>query len=360
MNRNNKLAVCITASLALLGCNQAQVLELQPERQNPLQVVKVNQANHTTNKHFSGIVRAHETVNVAFRIPGTLSHLYVQTGESVSKGDLIAELDPHDYQVALEELEAKMLEAQSAHKLAKAELRRVKQATQDNAIASVNLDRATSGYERSLSAIKVVEKNIQRAKDTLSYTKLVAPFDGVIGRVDFKQHEQVLPGIAVVTIQDQSKFDVEVDVPENMIQDFNVGDISNLSWYQSEAAVQAHVTEVSPVPHLIKQTYTVTYTVDSEHPSLFEGKSVTISTAHKAKRDTHCVPYSAVVGEKEELHVNIVRNNTVIYTPVELRSLDAYQACVAGDLQDEDYIVVSGSHYLQDGDKADSVVLRTN
>ncbi|MCV5276044.1 hypothetical protein OFC49_35485, partial [Escherichia coli] len=76
-----------------------------------------------------------------------------------------------------------MLEAQSAHKLAKAELKRVKQATSDDAIASVNLDRAISSYERSLSAVKVVEKNIQRAKDALRYTTLRAPFTGIVADV---------------------------------------------------------------------------------------------------------------------------------------------------------------------------------
>lgn len=93
-----------------------------------------------------------------FRVPGTINNIAVKAGDSVVKGQLIAQLDDHDYQVVLQELEAKMLEAQSAHKLAKAELQRVQQAAQDDAIAQVNLDRAISGYERSQSAIKVVKK----------------------------------------------------------------------------------------------------------------------------------------------------------------------------------------------------------
>ncbi|MCV5664160.1 biotin/lipoyl-binding protein, partial [Escherichia coli] len=86
-----------------------------------------------------------------FRVPGTVESVFVNKGSVVEKGQVIATLDKHDYQVSLEELQARMLEAQSAHKLAKAELKRVKQATSDDAIASVNLDRAISSYERSLS-----------------------------------------------------------------------------------------------------------------------------------------------------------------------------------------------------------------
>ncbi|MCC4820996.1 biotin/lipoyl-binding protein, partial [Vibrio lentus] len=90
-----------------------------------------------------------------FRVPGTIQKMMVSVGDSVKKGQPLAQLDPHDYQVALEELQARALEAKSAHKLAKSELVRVKQAIADNAIADVNLDRAISGYERSEAAVKV-------------------------------------------------------------------------------------------------------------------------------------------------------------------------------------------------------------
>lgn len=358
MNTVKTLALCIAASVTLQGCNQAQVLEKPAAKQTTLQVIKLNSLENQSTRHFSGLVRAHDSANLAFRVPGTLSEVLVQPGDNVKKGDIIARLDPHDYQVALEELQAKMLEAQSAHKLAKAELKRVKQATEDKAIASVNLDRATSGYERSLSAVKVVEKNIQRAKDTLRYTQLVAPFDGVIASVGFDAHEQVLPGIAVATMQDNSTLDVEIDVPENMIDQFSINDTGSVTWYQSDSTLNAHVTEIAPLPHLIKQTYTVTYTLDNASQQLFSGKSVTVSSQAAAAKDSFCIPYSALVGEKETMHINLVRDNEVVATPVELKSLDAYQACISGNVKGDDYVVVSGSFYLKDGDVADKLVFR--
>lgn len=358
MNTVKTLALCIAASVTLQGCNQAQVLEKPAAKQTTLQVIKLNSLENQSTRHFSGLVRAHDSANLAFRVPGTLSEVLVQPGDNVKKGDIIARLDPHDYQVALEELQAKMLEAQSAHKLAKAELKRVKQATEDKAIARVNLDRATSGYERSLSAVRVVEKNIQRAKDTLRYTQLVAPFDGVIASVGFDAHEQVLPGIAVATMQDNSTLDVEIDVPENMIDQFSINDTGSVTWYQSDSTLNAHVTEIAPLPHLIKQTYTVTYTLDNASQQLFSGKSVTVSSQAAAAKDSFCIPYSALVGEKETMHINLVRDNEVVATPVELKSLDAYQACISGNVKGDDYVVVSGSFYLKDGDVADKLVFR--
>lgn len=358
MNRISTLTLACSVALGLSGCNQAQVEQTTPVVQTKLQVIQLSESQGQTAKHFSGLVTAQEQAALAFRVPGTIEKMLVAEGKKVTKGQLIARLDPHDYQVVLEELEAKMLEAQSAHKLAKAELKRVKQATQDDAIASVNLDRAISGYERSLSAIKVVEKNIQRAQDTLAYTELKAPFDGVIGRVDFEQHEQVLPGIAVATLQDNRQLEVEIDVPETLIEAFEVGQISSVSWYQSEHVLNAYVTEIAPLPHLIKQTYTVTYRIEKGSAQLFPGKSVSISTHIGNSQQSYCIPYSALVGSKEQMHVNLVRDNRVVGLPVELASLDAYQACIKGELNADDYVVVSGSQYLSNGQRADDIVIR--
>lgn len=358
MNRFSSLSIAVGLAIGLTGCNQAQVIEQPQVSQKTLQVVELADSQSLSAKHFSGVVHSQETAGLAFRVPGTITHIHVKKGQSVEKGQLIAQLDPHDYQVALEELQAKKLEAESAHKLAKAELKRIKQATQDDAIASVNLDRAISGYERSLSAIKVVDKNIQRAKDTLRYTELRAPFDGVIGRVDYDSHEQVLPGISVATLQDNMQLEVEVDVPESLIEDFAIGQTGAVSWYQSKTALNAQVTEIAPLPHLIKQTYTVTYRIDGAAQTLFPGKAVSVTTQLSTMQDAYCVPYSALIGEKQDMHVNLVRAHTVVSTPVELQSLDAYQACVKGEMQNGDYVVVSGSHYLSDGDRADKIVVR--
>ncbi len=359
MNRLSTLAIACAAALSLTGCNQSQDVATKTTEQTKLQVVQLGTFTPNNAKHFSGTVAAQEQASLAFRVPGTIEEIVVAKGDTVKKGDLIARLDPHDYQVALEELQAKMLEAQSAHKLAKAELKRVKQATQDDAIASVNLDRAISGYERSLSAIKVVEKNIQRAEDTLAYTQLRAPFDGVIGRVDFETHEQVLPGMALATIQDNMQLEVEIDVPETLIKSFEVGQIGSVSWYQSKQSLNAYVTEVAPLPHLIKQTYTVTYRIEKGAAQLFPGKSVSITTHIGSSQQDYCVPYAALVGSKEQMHVNLVREHKVVSTPVELRSLDAYQACINGELTADDYVVVSGSHFLVDGQRADDLVIRS-
>ncbi|MDA0148292.1 efflux RND transporter periplasmic adaptor subunit [Vibrio sp. LaRot3] len=359
MKRPNQF-FCITA-LALLvsGCNQAQDNHPIIPRAKTVQVVELAEPDSRSTKHFSGVVGAIDSADLSFRIPGTIESVLVSKGDMVKKGQIIATLDPHDYQVTVQELEARLLEAESAHKLAKAELKRVKQATNDDAIAAVNLDRAISGYERSLAAIKVVQKNIQRAKDMLSYTELKAPFDGVVGSVNNEKFEQVIPGVAFATLQNDMQLEVDIDVPENLISEFELGQIGAVTWYQGNTELVGNVSEIAPIPHLIKQTYTVTYTLEKGDERLFPGKVVSVSASLGSENEDHCVPYSALVGEKQSMHVNLVRENRIVSTPVNLRSIDAYQACVQAEMQSGDLVVVSGSQYLADGDKVGNIVVRT-
>ncbi|EOD9418747.1 efflux RND transporter periplasmic adaptor subunit [Vibrio campbellii] len=359
MNRLFKITTLSAATLALLGCNQSQATLEKPKSSRPIQVVEVSAENAALNKSFSGIVQAKESASLSFRVPGTVESVLVKKGDHVEKGEIIATLDPHDYQVSLEELQARMLEAKSAHKLAKAELKRVKQATADDAIASVNLDRAISGYERSLSAVKVVEKNIQRAEDALAYTTLRAPFTGTIGEIRIDAFEQTLPGASVATIQQDGQWEVDIDVPENMIRQFSLGQSAALSWYASEYAYDAKVTEIAPKKHLLKQTYPVTLAIDSLSTELFNGKAVTVTTSFQPSQSSHCFPYSAILGEKKTLHVNVVRDAVVHTEPVNLESIDAHQACVSGTFRQDDYVVISGTHYLKPGDNTPNLTIKT-
>lgn len=358
MNMNLQHLFLATLSLSLLGCKQASI-NTPPPIDKPIQVIEVQATKNRSLKHFNGTVLSQKKAGLSFRVPGMVENILVKQGDSVVKGQVLAYLDRHDYQVTLEELKARKLEAESAHKLAKAELERVKQATADNAIASVNLDRAISGYERSLSAINVVNKNIQRAHDALSYTELKAPFDGVVGRVNFDAYEQILPGVNVIDIQDLTQLEVEIDVPETLINQFHIGQSSQVSWHQAERQLAATVSEISTFPNILKQTYSVTLTIEELDDALLPGRSVTVSSRLGNEQPVYCLPYSALIGEHNDLKVNLVREKRIIRQPVQMRTLDAHSACVSSHFNADDLVVISGSPYVIEGDAATNLIVKT-
>ena len=370
----HRYTVLAATLLSLVGCNnsiepQATADTATIEKlSRPVHVVELKDSSHQSIKTFTGKLQSAESAEVAFRVAGTIQNILVKTGETVKKGQPIAQLDPHDYQVALEELQARSLEAKSAHKLAKSELTRVKQAIADDAIASVNLDRAISGYERSESAVKVVEQNIRRAKDMIRYTRLLAPFDGVVAASSFDTFEQVLPGIAVFTIHKPDELEVKIDVPENLIHQFKTGQTANINWYQSDKPLTGHVEEISSLPHRIKQTYSVTYRLNaqnaqdigigtSEH-GLLPGKAVTLSTQLGEVSSSHCLPYSSLISNEGFDKVYVVKDAHAFGVTVNVSSFSDQYVCVQGDLYMGDQVVISGAAYLYEGQELNSIQVK--
>ncbi|WEM44378.1 efflux RND transporter periplasmic adaptor subunit (plasmid) [Photobacterium sp. DA100] len=352
MKTISSYAMAPIAILVLSGCSDTTpaVAEKSPR---PVQVIELGSQHQFNTRQFSGVLEAIDTANLAFKVPGTITEVMVKTGERVKQGQVIARLDPHDYQVAVLELEARLEEAKAAKALAAIELRRVKQAARDNAIAEVNLDRAQSGYNRSQAMVKVVEQNLQKAQDALAYTELTAPFDGVVGKRFSEQFEQAAPGFPVFTLHQPNHLQAVIDVPESLISRFKDQPTGAVSWYGSHEAIKASLKEVNTLPDPIKQTYQITYQLDQSALTMKDaalpGKAIQLTVAFEQGAGQYCIPYSAI-RQSGELHsVFTIDNGTTRPKSVTIESLQANQACVSGNLAPGDKIITAGVHYLEPG-----------
>jgi len=210
----------------------------------------------------------------------------------------------------------------------------------------------------------VVEQNIRRAKDTISYTQLRAPFDGVIARNNYDQFEQILPGVAAFTLHEPTQLEVSVDVPENLIHQFSNNQKAEISWYNAATKLTGFATEIGSLPHPIKQTYTVTFSVEQssllkKDVNVLPGKAVTLTTQIGELSSDFCIPYSAIVGDQSDQHVFVVENKKTVQKSVEITSLEADTACVTAELNSGDYVVISGAAYLQEDQQVSSVQVKT-
>ncbi|OLQ79044.1 efflux transporter periplasmic adaptor subunit [Photobacterium proteolyticum] len=346
MKHSSLFILAPLAALVLTGCTEAPA-EMADKSPRPVQVIELGANSQQGIKRFSGVLEAVDSANLAFKVPGTIEQVLVGTGDAVSKGQVIARLDPHDYQVTVMELEARLEEAKAAQALAAIELKRVKQATGDNAIAAVNLDRAQSGYKRSNAMVKVVQQNLQKARDALSYTELKAPFDGIIGKRFNEQFEQAAPGIPMFTLHQPEQLQAVIDVPESLASQVSHATTATVSWYGAEQTIPARLTETSTLPDPIKQTYTLTYVLEGDNISLLPGKAIELNITYEQTKDNYCVPYSAVISSDNGTGVFVVKNGKAVLSPVDIQSAHRDQACITGSVQPGDKLVTAGAHYLE-------------
>ncbi|QUM80401.1 efflux RND transporter periplasmic adaptor subunit [Moritella sp. 5] len=361
--RISTLSLLATATAIILTGCQSEEVATEQKTLRPIQVFELAFPHRSHSEKFSGKVYSQNSADIAFRVPGYIDSVLVKPGDVVSKGQVLAELDTHDFLVSKKELEARLKEAESANILATLELKRIQKAVNYDAISSITLDRAKSGYERSLAAVEVVRQNLNKVDDSIGYTRLRAPFDGTVSKTKYEAFEQVQAGISVLTLHQPNKLEVRIDVPESLIHRFKPELTGEISWYGSAQSIAARVSDIETEPDLIRQTYSVNYTIEEQiNKALFPGKHVMVKTNFVASAEEFCIPYSSVISQEGSSSVFVAKeqseNNYVSKKQVLITRLEGGDVCVRGSLQAGDKVVVSGAHYLNDGLQVGEISLR--
>ena len=128
-----------------------------------------------------GTVTALNTATVRSQITGLLISVDFKEGQSVKKGDLLAQIDPRTYQAQLDQAEATLSHDQVHLQNGQLNLQRYSDLAKTNSIALQQVDNQRAAVEELDAQIKNDQAAVESAKAELSYTSLVAPFDGVTG-----------------------------------------------------------------------------------------------------------------------------------------------------------------------------------
>lgn len=128
-----------------------------------------------------GTVTALNTAMVGSQVTGLLISVDFREGQLVKKGGLLAQIDPRPYQAQVDQAEATLSHDQANLKNAQLNLERYRGLAAENSIAHEQFDNQQATVEELNAQIKIDQAAIEYAKAQLSYTSLVAPFDGVTG-----------------------------------------------------------------------------------------------------------------------------------------------------------------------------------
>jgi len=150
---------------------------------------------------YPGKIKAASEVKLSFRVAGPIRAVLPEVGAFVKKGELIAEIDPRDYEIQLSATEAEY------HQVTE-EAGRVIELYNRGSVPVNDYDKAVAGAKR-------IAAKYNAHKNALRDTRLTAPFDGYIQRKYYDSHETVAAGYPVVSMINSSYFDVEIDIPSS-------------------------------------------------------------------------------------------------------------------------------------------------
>lgn len=167
-----------------------------------------------SERSFTGRVEAIDKVQIRARVQGFLKARHFEEGTEVKSGALLFEIEPESFETAVRQAEANLASAQAALVLAQQTFERADELAGKGTASKAQLDSARSGLLQAQGSVKAREAELQTARLNLSYTRIVAPMEGRVGRSAYSVGNLVGPDSgALVMLVRQDPVYVTFPVP---------------------------------------------------------------------------------------------------------------------------------------------------
>ncbi len=248
--------------LLLVACTEDQAI---PERPRLVLAVKTGDPTSLVDRWTPGRAKATRELNLSFRVDGRMIARPVNVGDVLKAADLVAQIDPTDYEVELQSVEGNLDEAKAALTAAQADLNRVRSIQKEDpgAVSRTAIDRAIEERDRVQANIKSLEAAVGDARNRLERTTLRAPFDSTVVARYVEAFEDVRANEPIVRLVDTSKIEFEVNIPERDIS--FIPEVTNIR-VRIDAfeglEVPAQIKEIGTEASETTRTYPVTLIMD--------------------------------------------------------------------------------------------------
>ena len=191
----------------------------------------------------NGQLRGH-VIQVSPRVSGMVTRIAVVDNQFVHEGDLLFEIDPEPFEIAIAQAEANLKRRQTNSQGRKIEYERLYEIYQKDAgaVSEKDLTRRETSYNESLSSIDAAQEQLRGARLNHSYTQIYASVDGYVSNVDFQIGTQAVANKPIVALVDSNSFWVFGYFRESQISELKVGDPARVTLMAyPDQPLQGHV-----------------------------------------------------------------------------------------------------------------------
>ncbi|MBI5774542.1 MAG: efflux RND transporter periplasmic adaptor subunit [Verrucomicrobia bacterium] len=321
-------------ALFLAGCGKSA--EQKPSPSLPVASVRVQTAERklrVATEETVGTVRARQRAVIEAKITGRIDQLLVAPGQQVKAGDMLVIIDAR-------EVQARHDQARAVQQQAENDLKRLTLLLEQKVISPAEFDASQSKF-------RVAEAAAAEAGTMLSYTKVTAPFAGVITRKHTEAGDLAAPGKPLLEMEDSTMLRLEADVPEAVVGKLTLNNKLSVRISALEKELEGVVSEIAPAADAGSRTFLVKLDLPPA-PGLRAGQFGRVAMP-VGETSALRVPASAVVlrGQMEMLFVahqdraqlRLVKTGKRIGGEIE----------VVSGLEAGETIVVEGAAALADG-----------
>lgn len=240
LNKKQRLALALLIIVLLLIGGATALLLSGSKQDTPQLTVTVDRGDIERNVMATGSLKPSLQVNVGAQVNGQLTKLYVKQGDRVTRGQLLAEIDPTLQQNELRKSEAELQSAQAQKQATQAllrqyllEFRRQQKLAKEGSGVQSALEQAQAQYDSQLAQLHVNEAQIvqsqmalETAKANLGFTRIMAPIDGEVLGIVTKEGQTIVSSQTAPTIMVLANVDtmtVQTRISETDILKVSVG-----------------------------------------------------------------------------------------------------------------------------------------
>jgi RND family efflux transporter MFP subunit len=320
--------------LALAGCHKPNT-PVSPETLPPATVGTVR-AEWRTLPAFEevvGSVQSRQRAEIEAKVSARIERLPVTPGQRVAKEELLVQLDDREIRARFQQADAALDQAQK-------ELKRFTELRNNNTITEAEFDQVQS-------RARVAEAVRLEAETLLGYTRVEAPFAGVITRKLAEVGDVGTPGRALLVLEDPQALRFEADVPETLMNHIQLAATMAVTASGHAQPVTGTVTELAPAADPVSRTYRMKLDLPATE-GLRLGQFGRVAVPVAASRVLR-VPAAAVLPRGQMELVFVVQDNRARLRLVKTGKRFADQVEIVSGLNEGDRVVVGDLTALLDG-----------
>jgi len=354
------VALLICGVLAGCSRDQKNAKASGPPPAVPVGVATVQEKDFPIYLTGLGSVQAFNTVALKTRIDGQITQVNFQEGQDVSEGQLLIQIDPRPYEVALQTAQANLQRDEAQLNNAKVQYERMKALYAGGVIAKQDLDTQEASFGQFEGTIAADKAAIANAKLNLTYTRITSPINGRIGlrQVDIGNYVQASSATPMVIITQLHPIAIDFTLPEDQLQSVRQRMKAaplTVDVYSRDDQTKLSTGKLLTIDNQIDQTTgTAKFKAVFENPdnSLWPNQFVNVHLLLETRKGALLIPAAAIQRGPQGTFVYAVdTKNTVQVKPVQIAVTQGSTVVVGSGLQAGDKVVTDGQEKLQPGSR---------
>lgn len=336
---------------ALASCREDSQATAAPPVRPVLSVVATVRTTDTLGP-FAGSIEPRYSTDLGFRVFGRMVARFVDIGSAVTKGQELAALDPSVQALAVRNAEASVANAQAQFNNADAEEGRQRDLVRRNFTPQAQFDLVQRNRDTAEANLTRAQASLRKAKDLLSFTQLLADFDGVVTGRYAEPGQVVNAGQKILTVARPEIREAVFAVPDALAEQLSHPNDSTITvTIDGAISVKAGpVRAIDPMADPTTRTRTVYLTLNDPPVAFRLGITISVTLSRPVAPRTN-LPATALLDRDGKVFVWVVdpAKSTVALREVVVASRDQDDAIVTSGITAGERIVIAGVHSLKAG-----------